>query len=114
VDLVENGNLIIKDAGEQDILETIENKLAKIVITVIGGQGYLFGRGNQQISAAVIRKIGRDNIIICAEREKILSLENRSLLVDTGDQEVNRMLSGYYRVVTGYRESIVYPVSQVF
>jgi predicted polyphosphate/ATP-dependent NAD kinase len=111
VDVVLNGELLAADANEQQILDLIKGEKAKIIVTVIGGQGYIFGRGNQQISAAVICQVGKANIIVVATREKILSLEFGRLLVDTGDEEVNRMLSGYTRIATGYKEELIYPVS---
>ncbi len=110
VDLVSDGRLLADDASEMEILEVMAGKKAKIVVTVIGGQGYIFGRGNQQISAAVIKQVGRDNIIVAATREKLLSLKPARLLVDTGDEKVNRMLAGYLTVVTGYHEQMIFPV----
>ncbi len=111
VDVVFNGKLLANDVNEKQLLELIAGKQAKIVVTVIGGQGYVFGRGNQQISADVIRKVGKENIIVAATREKIFSLEYGRLLVDTGDEEVNKMLSGYIKIVTGYNEELLYRVN---
>ncbi len=111
VDVVQNGVLLAADAPEKQILNLIAGKQAKIIVTVIGGQGYIFGRGNQQISAAVIKAVGRENIIVVARREKILALEEGCLLVDTGDEAVNRMLAGYMKIITGYKEELIYPVS---
>lgn len=104
VDVVRDGQLLVKDAGEEQILELVRGRDAAIVVTVIGGQGYLFGRGNQQISARVIREVGTDNIIVVATRQKLNSLRWRGLLVDTGDDEVDTMLGGYVRIVTGTGE----------
>jgi predicted polyphosphate/ATP-dependent NAD kinase len=59
----------------------------------------------------VIRKVGRDNIIIVATESKIAALKGMSLLVDTGDREVDEMLKGYSKIVTGYRKSAVYRVA---
>ncbi len=111
VDLVKNGRLLAEDANEKQILDLIEGEKTKIVVTVIGGQGYIFGRGNQQISAEVIKKAGKQNIIVVATSEKIFSLEYEKLLVDTGDEEVNKMLCGYMRIITGYNEELMCRVS---
>jgi predicted polyphosphate/ATP-dependent NAD kinase len=107
VDVVRDGMLEARDVGEQQILDLVAGQDASVVVTVIGGQGYLFGRGNQQISAKVIREVGKDNIIVVATRAKLNSLQWRPLLVDTGDDEVDVILSGYIRVVTGHDEQAV-------
>ncbi len=111
VDVVSKGELVGIDVNEAQLLKLLEKRNAKIIITPIGGQGHIFGRGNQQISPEVIKKMGRDNIIVVATPEKINSLRGRPFLVDTGDPTVDRMLSGYIRVITGYNEEIVYKIS---
>lgn len=120
VDLIKAGELIATDVGEQEILAALLNNKkqgkekvkAKIIVTIIGGQGHIFGRGNQQISAAVINQIGKDNIIVVATEEKLAGLNKRPLLVDTGDQQLDKALSGYLRVVTGYQRSVLYSVNE--
>jgi predicted polyphosphate/ATP-dependent NAD kinase len=111
VDVVQEKRLIATDANEVRLLKLIEDKKAKIIVSVIGGQGYVFGRGNQQISPKVIRKVGKDNIIIVATESKIAALRGMPLLVDTGDREVDEMLKGYCRIVTGYRRAAVYRIA---
>ncbi len=111
VDVVYKGKTMVADANEKELIRLLEEHRAKIIITPIGGQGYLFGRGNQQISPSVIRMVGRDNVVVIATPDKIHSLRGRPLLVDTGDEQVDKMLNGYIRVVTGYRELVVYKVS---
>ena len=111
IDVVWRRNLIGKDVNEQQLLELIDGHKAVLVITPIGGQGFLLGRGNQQISPAVIRAVGRENIVVIATMDKIIALDGRPLLVDTGDDVVNEMLSGYMRVTTGYRDQTVYKVA---
>lgn len=110
VDVVCNKTLVASDVNEQGLLKILEDKKSKIIVSVIGGQGYVFGRGNQQLSHKVIRKVGVNNIIIVAVENKLLSLEGKPLLIDTGDLEVNEMLSGYAKVVTGINKKIAYKV----
>lgn len=110
VDAVYNGQLIGSDLNESELLKMIEHRKAKIIVSIIGRQGYIFGRGNQQISADVIKKVGKDNIIVIATIEKILTLRGEPLLVDTGDMEVDQMLTGYMKVVTGRGEQMIYKV----
>jgi len=110
VDVVENGNIVATDVNEEALLELIEGRKAKIIVTVIGGQGFILGRGNQQISPEVIRKVGAENLIIVASPGKLAALKGRTLLVDTGDPELDEMISGYRKVVIGYARRSVYKV----
>ena len=111
VDVVLDNCLLATDVNEAQLLTLLPGRLAQIVVTPIGGQGYLFGRGNQQISPAVIRAVGRENVAVVSTPHKVHSLEGRPFLVDTGDPAVDKLLGGYIRVVTGYGEQIVYRVS---
>lgn len=111
VDLVYNNKVIANDVNEKGILDVLaQYDKAQIIITVIGGQGYLFGRGNQQLSPAVIREVGLDNIEVIATKNKMFSLFAQPLLVDTGDELLNEELSGYARVTVGYGESVMFKV----
>jgi predicted polyphosphate/ATP-dependent NAD kinase len=113
VDAVRDGVLLASDADENALLEVLASAPdgAAIVVTVIGGQGHVFGRGNQQFSPAVIRAVGLGNITIVAAKSKISALDGRPLLVDTNDPQLDLELSGYYSIVTGYDDHILYRVS---
>ncbi|MEM3525778.1 MAG: ATP-NAD kinase family protein [Candidatus Jordarchaeaceae archaeon] len=105
VDLIQDGKVIVKDANEQEILNIIENKKAKIIVTPIGRQGFIFGRGNQQISAEVIKKVGIDNIIIIATPYKLSTIP--AIRADTNSPELDEKLKGYVRVISGYHQTMI-------
>lgn len=116
VDAVLNRQLVgsdLNEAGILDLLDQMERKgvSAKIVVTVIGGQGYVFGRGNQQISHKVIAGAGKENIIIAASESKMIALNGKPLLVDTGDARINEMLSGYVKVITAMNRQMAYRIA---
>jgi len=113
IDVVLDRSILARDATEERLLEILDgNRLPiQLVVTPIGGQGYIFGRGNQQLSPVVLRRIGKNNIMIVSTPGKLAALAGRPLLVDTGDRALDRDLSGYYRVVTGVRQSSMYRVS---
>ncbi|HUY00070.1 MAG TPA: ATP-NAD kinase family protein [Candidatus Deferrimicrobium sp.] len=105
VDICCNKTLIAKDVNEKQILQTISNNKAKIVVSPIGNQGIILGRGNLQISPEVIWKVGRENIIVIATRYKIANLPRGFLRVDTRDINLdNTLKNSYIRVIVDYNE----------
>lgn len=110
VDVVFKKEVIGLDLSESELLKLVNKKKAKLIITPIGGQGYIFGRGNQQLSPQVIRKVKRENIIIIATNNKIVSLKGSPLLIDTGDLSLDKELKGYMQIVTNYHERTVYRI----
>lgn len=108
VDILKNNKIIAKDVNEKQILEIVNNKPAKIIVTPIGGQGFIFGRGNQQISPEVIRKVGKENIIVIATKNKLKNI--KKLRVDTGDAELDEELKGKIKVLVGYGKEVLVEV----
>lgn len=106
-DAMLNGEVIEMDLGEKKILELLStHRNAVAVITVIGGQGYLIGRGNQQLTPRVLRTIGgKRGVLPIATPTKLRGL--RYVLVDTGDPVLDREMSGFYRFVTGFMEETI-------
>ena len=121
VDLVQHNTLIASDVTEEQLWEQVmraqqNQQSVHLIITLIGGQGHLFGRGNQQLSPRIIRTIieqigGKENITIIATKAKLTALENRALVSDTGDATLDQNLSGFMPVTTGYRDQVLYPVA---
>jgi predicted polyphosphate/ATP-dependent NAD kinase len=121
VDAVYQQCLVGNDYTEEQLWQLLQyykqKKITcKLVITLIGGQGHVFGRGNQQLSPRIIRFIlaqpgGKENIIIIATKRKLLALRNRPLIADTGDSDLDQQLSGYIQVTTGYKDQVLYPLS---
>ena len=116
VDLILNECVLQADATEQQIIQRVAEQRSahapnsKIIVTLIGGQGHIFGRGNHQISPTVIDLVGKDNITVISTKTKLKELEGRPLLVDTWDEQVNQALAGFLPVVTGYEDVVLYPV----
>lgn len=109
IDAVLGGRLIGADINEADILKLIsQGEKVKIIVTPIGGNGFIFGRGSRQISAQVLRLVGKENVVVVSTLDKAGALE--SLRVDTGDYEVDKSLSGKMDVVIGYDENLVMEV----
>ena len=111
VDVVKTKELVAKDVNEKEILEIIRGNEAKIIVTLMGGQGYIFGRGNQQLSANVLREVDKDDVTIIATQNKLSSIGNRDLLIYTMDDEIDEKFSGYYKVVIGYGRYLMHRAS---
>ncbi len=110
VDVIRDGRIVVKDGGEEEILNAIDGGKTRIVVSPIGGGNFIFGRGNQQISARVIKKAGVNNIIVVSTIQKMM--EAPFLYVDTGDVELNKKMVGWINVITGFgtavRKKIIY------
>jgi len=96
---------VIKDVNEEKILRAITDwNNTWIVLSPIGRQGMLLGRGNQEISPEILRRVGKEHLIVAATRSKIQGIDGSVLRVDTGDAQVDEMLRGYIKVAIDYRE----------
>jgi predicted polyphosphate/ATP-dependent NAD kinase len=103
VDIYKGGKVIL-DVDERSLEEVEDWQNTWIILSPIGHQGILLGRGNQQISPEIIKHVGKQHIVVAATESKLRSIEGNVLRVDTGDAEVDNMLKGYIKVVTDYRE----------
>ena len=105
VDLFLNKKNFYKDVNEKEIMKNIRPRKTYIIVTPIGGQGFILGRGNQQISSRIIKKVGIKNIIVVATKYKLSKLN--VLRIDSESQIINKQLKGRIKVVVGYREDLL-------
>ena len=106
VDVYDHGKLLVTDATAEQLEDL---PIDEIWITPIGRQGHIFGRGNKQLTATLIRKVGLSHIRIFATPEKMQGLP--TLYVDTGDPNLDQELHGYVRVYISYSDSVVRKVT---
>jgi predicted polyphosphate/ATP-dependent NAD kinase len=109
VDALVDNKLVGTDINEREILRLFQRyEKRKIIVTPIGGNGFIFGRGNKQFTPRVLKTVGRENILIVGNKTKIATLD--SLRMDTGDEEADRLFCGYAAVITDYKEEMVMEV----
>jgi predicted polyphosphate/ATP-dependent NAD kinase len=106
IDAIYNKKIVGKDLNEKGILQILE-KYPNVVTIVspIGGQGFIFGRGNKQFTSEIIQKIGKNNIIIIATEQKMKALD--CLRIDSGNVEVDNIFKGFTKVITGYKQELI-------
>ncbi len=111
IDAVKGRTLVAADLDEKGLLRVLDgHPAAKLVLSPIGAQGFLIGRGNQEVSPTVLRRIGIGNVIVVATPDKLR--HTPALRVDTGDLELDGEFAAkeYLFVVQGYREMKVHPI----
>lgn len=114
VDAVCNGELVLADANEEQLWQLLgEYPSCQVLLSIMGGQGHILGRGNQQFSPRVLQKLGRKSICLISTKSKLTSLEGRPLIMDSGDPELDSSWSGVIEVVTGYQDIVVYPIASI-
>ena len=114
VDAVRDGELVAADVSERQALELLDAQArapTRIVVTVIGGQGYIFGRGNQQLSPAVIRAAGRRTSSSSPPRPSCSRSWAGRCSSTPATPTSTAQLAGYVKVVTGLDERTMYKVA---
>ncbi|MEE4277635.1 MAG: NAD(+)/NADH kinase [Halieaceae bacterium] len=107
VDVHDGAECILRDAREDQIWDAIQGRRSCLVLGVIGGQGFLLGRGNQQLSPRILAQLGRESLRVLASADKLAGLAGGRLYVDTGEDATDHMLAGYLPVITGPRQRIM-------
>jgi predicted polyphosphate/ATP-dependent NAD kinase len=108
VDAIQGSRIVANDLDDRRIAEMVDAQLAKggkvrVVLSTIGGQGMLLGRGTQMLRPDVLRKVGWENLRVIAPPEKLLGL--KGLHIDTGDADFDAAAPKHIRVVTGWNET---------
>lgn len=107
-DVFSRDQCLALDANEDELSRLLkDNKEPWIFLTVIGGQGHIIGRGNQQLSSAILQRVGRNAIHPVATREKLASVKGCRLLIDSGDVELDNQWQGLIPVITNYKEQLL-------
>lgn len=109
VDVVYQGEMVGSDVTADELLALTDGHPVRVVVTVIGGQGHILGRGNQQLSPAFMRRINKPDFWIVATKQKIQALDGRPLRLDSGDPELDEALAGSLQIITGYNDTVLYP-----
>lgn len=112
-DALLDGQVVARDAGGTTLTELARDHPVRIVLGVTGQQGFLLGRGNQQIGPDLVRKAGRDGLIVLATEAKLAALAQPRLWVDTGDPELDAELAGFIRVKTGANREMMMRIGRV-
>ncbi len=106
IDAVAGGQLVGKDLNERELLDLIRRyPHVKLVLSPIGAQGFVLGRGNLPLSPEVIGMIGGENLIVVSTPAKLA--RTPLLRFDTGDAALDAVLTrkGFLPVVIGYHLS---------
>lgn len=107
VDVVKQGELVASDVTASELITLTQDKPTKVILTVIGGQGHILGRGNQQLSPAFIRQIGKQNMLVVASKQKLQALNGKPLRLDSSDAALDAELAGAFTVITGYKDKVL-------
>ena len=112
VDVLHGGECVLADASANELESLLvpHGERARIVLTAIGGQGHVLGRGNQQFTPQLLRRLGRERLVVVATRSKLAGLEGRPLLLDSGDPTLDRDWAGRWPILVGYDDAVLYPV----
>ncbi len=100
-DALKNGRPAGYDLNEKDMLALLEGgQRARLIVSIIGAQGSVLGRGTQQVSPDVLKRIGVENVIVVATPHKVR--ETPLIFIDTGDEALDRSFGNHLRIITGY------------
>lgn len=115
VDVCRDGGLVATDVNASQLNTLVQNHSGPVIIivTAIGGQGHIVGRGNSQLVPDVLRRAGRENIWVVMTKTKLKDLDGRPILIDSNDPELDQDWCGLIPVITGYHDQVLYRLSNM-
>ena len=108
VDVYRAGALVATDVTASELEHLTLGQPAHALVTCIGGQGHIFGRGNQQFSPRLLRRLGREHVTVLATPHKLAGLRGRPFIADVADPLAAERMTGLVKVVSGYRSEAYY------
>ncbi|HEU4849868.1 MAG TPA: ATP-NAD kinase family protein [Terrimesophilobacter sp.] len=111
VDAVRDGVVVGTDLDAAGLNRTVGSGRFQVVVSPVGGQGIVLGRGNQQLDDRLLERLSPDDLIVACTVQKLGELAGGPLLLDAPTVALNRKFAGIRRVVTGYRQEAAVRVS---
>ena len=109
VDVLYRGQLLAKDASAAQLLALQEqHSQLNVIISFSRGQGFVLGRGNQQLSPEFLARLAEGALHVVSSRTKLASLDGRPLLADSGSSEIDQKFSGLRPIISGYQDQLLY------
>src|SRR5699024_2298948 len=105
IDVAHQGEIIAVDLSARQLNEITQGKRLQLVVSPVGGQGFLFGRGNQQLDAGLLSRAEREDLFIVCTEEKLAQLGGGPLYIDVPELEMVERFTGYKKVITGARQT---------
>jgi predicted polyphosphate/ATP-dependent NAD kinase len=110
VDIIRDRKMLQRDATEPQIWDALERQTCRVLLSCIGGQGHVIGRGNSQISPRILQQLDPTQLTVLATPGKLQSLRGRAFQIDSGDAAVDARFSQPVRVYTGFDDDAWYRI----
>ncbi|WP_309064625.1 ATP-NAD kinase family protein [Microbacterium sp.] len=110
VDVLEDGRISGENLDAAGLRRAVGARRFQVLLSPIGGQGVLLGRGNQQIDESLLQHLHREDLLVVSSPRKLASFAGRGLLIDAPTAALNERFRGRVRVITGYRQEALLPL----
>ena len=108
VDAVVGGEVVSRNCSADELARLTENRRVQLVVSPVGGQGFLLGRGNQQIDERVLSRVETDDLLIVCTPAKLAELAGGPMWIDAQDPASIERFAGPRRVIIGrHHEAVV-------